>query len=328
VGAMCSTANPAYTARELAHQLKDSTAVYVVTLAALLPVVREAMAVHPGQVRRLFTFDAPGEGAGDDVALFSTLLDNDGSAFPSVTIAPKTDVVGLPYSSGTTGLSKGVMLTHHNITSNIVQIESVFQLKAEDNLLAMLPFFHIYAQTLLLLGGPHYGCTTNVMAKFDPALFLKTIQDRKITVLHIVPPIVLFLAKHPLVDQFDLSSVHTILCGAAPLGEELASAVVERLKIKNLLQGYGMTEMSPVSHISPQGNKKYGAAGILVANTEAMLVDVDTQVPTYIYSLDCSRLPLLTTPLLSFWCLPMLTLLTLFFFPSGARDGAWYRAHR
>jgi acyl-CoA synthetase (AMP-forming)/AMP-acid ligase II len=131
---------------------------YIVTMAALLPVVREAMTELPGQITRIFTFDAP-DGAAD-VMLFSEMLANDGSDFPTdIVIDCKNDVVGLPYSSGTTGLSKGVMLTHHNITSNLQQVDAIFTLKAEDNLLAMLPFFHIYAQTLLLIGAPFHGCT-------------------------------------------------------------------------------------------------------------------------------------------------------------------------
>lgn len=139
--------------------------------------------------------------------------------------------------------------------------------------LAVLPFTHIYALVLLAIGAPIMGAKTIVMNKFDPGQFLTHVQTSKVTALHIVPPIVVFLAKHPVVDRFDLSSVKRIVCGAAPLGEELGQLCKKRLAGVDLLQGYGMTELSPVATISPVNNTKLSSCGTLVPNTRAKLVD-------------------------------------------------------
>jgi acyl-CoA synthetase (AMP-forming)/AMP-acid ligase II len=152
---------------------------------------------------------------------------------------------------------------------------------------------------LLMNGAIRSGNSVVVMNKFDPGLFLTLVQKHKISFLHIVPPIVLFLANHPVVDKFDLSSVHTIVSGAAPLDHDLAKKCSDRLGcdirqgicmrvcwVLNMSMytthmhiyiythtGYGMTELSPVSHISPGKCVKFGSAGLLVANTEARVVD-------------------------------------------------------
>jgi len=145
-----------------------------------------------------------------------------------------------------------------------------------DVCVAILPMFHLYCQALLLNGCPWSGVKVIVFSKFDPAAFLTAIQKEKITVLHIVPPLVLFLAKQPVVDKFDLTSLRCIISGAAPLGQELAELATKRLKLKEMRQGYGMTELSPVTHILPANTTAYGSAGALLPNTECKIVDVDT----------------------------------------------------
>ena len=128
--------------------------------------------------------------------------------------------------------------------------------------------------------GPIRGTRVVVVPKFDPGQYLGLIQKHKATFLHIVPPIMVFLAKHPVVAKFDLTSVHTIVCGAAPLGDDIARQVKKRFpSVKSLRQGYGMTELSPVSHCSPFDNKKYGSAGVLVPNTECKIVDLESGKP-------------------------------------------------
>ena len=117
------------------------------------------------------------------------------------------------------------------------------------------------------------GAKTIVMNKFDPGAFLTHVQTSKVTALHIVPPIVVFLAKHPVVANFDLTSVKRIVCGAAPLGEELGQLCKARLAGVDLLQGYGMTELSPVATVSPVNNTKLSSCGTLVPNTRAKLID-------------------------------------------------------
>ncbi len=156
----------------------------------------------------------------------------------------------LPYSSGTTGLPKGVMLTHRNLIANVLQIDEVFQISEDDVLVGCLPFFHIYGQTVIMNLGLRNGATVVTMPRFDLDQFLALIAEHGVTLANIVPPIALALAKHPAVDDADLSSLRLIMSGAAPLGEELSAAVANRLGVPTI-QGYGMTETSPVTHISP-----------------------------------------------------------------------------
>eukprot|EP00808_Paulinella_micropora_P021377 g81307.t1 len=163
------------------------------------------------------------------------------------------------------------MLTHSNFTWNLMQTLPV--LNPGDVIAGILPFYHIYGLVLVMSQTIFIGATCLVWPKFDPVSTLESIQKHKITVLHLVPPLVIFLAKHPLVAKYDLSSVRLVVSGAAPLTDEVARQMIERLStVKEFKQGYGMTEMSPVSHLSPDGNKKYSSAGKLVANTQAKLV--------------------------------------------------------
>jgi 4-coumarate--CoA ligase len=181
-------------------------------------------------------------------------------------------VVVLPYSSGTTGLSKGVMLTHRNLVSNIVQTIGPADLSESDTFIAVLPFFHIYGMQVLMNSGLRVGATIVTIPRFDLELFLQLHQDHGATRSFVAPPMVVALAKHPVVDSFDLSALTQIFSGAAPLSAELALEAGQRVGCE-VVQGYGMTEMSPVSHLTPPGGYKPGSVGVTAPNTETMIVD-------------------------------------------------------
>jgi acyl-CoA synthetase (AMP-forming)/AMP-acid ligase II len=189
-------------------------------------------------------------------------------------------VVALPYSSGTTGLPKGVMLTHRNLVANLQQCEGMRDFDGfgeDDVVMAVMPFFHIYGMVVILAITLARGGTLVTMPRFDLMEFLGLVQKHRATILPIVPPIVLGMVKHPGVAQFDLSSVRLIFSGAAPLGEDIARALSGKLRCP-VLQGYGMTEASPVTHLSPTRNApvKPGFIGKVVPNTEVKIVDVAT----------------------------------------------------
>jgi len=163
---------------------------------------------------------------------------------------PDKDLAFIAYSSGTTGLPKGVMLSHQNIVANILMIQGAvgkWYRSGSDKLLGVLPFFHIYGLTGLVLQPLYRGIELVVMPAFDLEVFLKSIQEHKITFIYVAPPVLVRLARDPTVDKYDLTSVRMITSGAAPLTKELVDSVYKRLKIK-ISQAYGLTEASPVTH--------------------------------------------------------------------------------
>ena len=185
------------------------------------------------------------------------------------------DLAVLPYSSGTTGLPKGVMLSHHNLVSNLIQMQAALSIGDRDTLIGCLPFFHIYGMTVIMNQGLRNGATIVTMPRFDLEQFLGLLEEHGVTRTYVVPPIAVALAKHPAVDAHDLSSVRTIMSGAAPLGAELAEKVAERLDC-DVIQGYGMTETSPVTHVIRPENNKPGSIGPAIPSTECRLVDPET----------------------------------------------------
>jgi acyl-CoA synthetase (AMP-forming)/AMP-acid ligase II len=270
IGGIVTTINPLYTAAELAYQLKDAGAAYLLTVGPFLDKARQAAAECP--LRELFVF-----GEAEGATPFASLLAG-GGTLPEVDIDPRQDLIAMPYSSGTTGLSKGVMLTHRNLVANILQSQAAFDaLSEDDRVLAILPFFHIYGLVVIMNLGLYMGTTIVTLPRFEMESFLQTLQDHRITYGYVVPPIVLGLAKHPLVDKYDLKSLRVVFSGAAPLGAELAAAASARLGVR-VLQGYGLTETSPVTHCVRVGSPSAsgGSVGQPLPNTESKVIDVST----------------------------------------------------
>jgi acyl-CoA synthetase (AMP-forming)/AMP-acid ligase II len=268
LGGIVTPINPLYTKNEIAHQLKDAGARFLVTIPMFMEKAREA--ADASGIEEVYVF-----GEAEGATPFSTLLVDNGRA-EQVPVDPYNDLVALPYSSGTTGLPKGVMLTHHNLVANIRQMEGLCYFFESDKLICVLPLFHIYGLVVVLNMGLYTGATIVMMPRFELESFLKTAQDYDITLAHLVPPIVLALSKHPVVDNYKLPKLRTIFSGAAPLGEELTKACMERLGC-SVRQGYGMTETSPVTHSSPAPPHtiKFGSVGVPAPNTECKIIDLD-----------------------------------------------------
>ncbi|AUG75236.1 AMP-dependent synthetase [Kitasatospora sp. MMS16-BH015] len=275
-GATVTTVSSLATAGELAGQLRDSGARWLVTIAAFLPVAEAAAAELAAEGRPLREIVLCDETSANGHRTLTDLAAAGGPE-PELDFDPGEDIAVLPYSSGTTGLPKGVMLSHRNIASNLLQSDSVRRPEQGEKILAVLPFFHIYGLAALLSQPLRCGATVVVLPRFELEQFLRTIQEQRIEGVFVAPPVVLALAKHPLVADFDLSSIKYLLCAAAPLDAELGEACAARLGLPRVLQGYGMTELSPVTHAVPldDADPPRGTVGRMVASTELRIGALD-----------------------------------------------------
>ncbi|HZT59892.1 MAG TPA: 4-coumarate--CoA ligase family protein [Pyrinomonadaceae bacterium] len=269
LGGVVTPINPLSTPDEVGKQLGDAGAKYLVTTPQLLGGVR-AVACAAG-VEEFFVF-----GEAEGATPFSSLTEGGArSTDGRAGVDPREDLVVLPYSSGTTGVCKGVMLTHRNLVANLSQLKGAGYDWERETLVCVLPMFHIYGLVVILNHGLWCGSTIVTLPRFDFEQLLRVVRDQRVTLAHLVPPVVLALAKHPLVDSYDLSSLKLIFSGAAPLGAELTRECSARLACE-IVQGYGMTEASPATHVSLQGMNKPGSVGVCVPNTECKVVSVET----------------------------------------------------
>jgi acyl-CoA synthetase (AMP-forming)/AMP-acid ligase II len=268
-GAVATTANALYTAEEVAGQLTDAGAKMLFTVSAFLD--RATAAAKLAGITDVFVFDKA-----DGHTSLSDLLAST-APVPQIEFDTAEDLAVLPYSSGTTGRAKGVMLTHRALVSNIVQTDAMMDTANVKRVLAVLPFFHIYGMQVTLNHALAIGATVITMPKFDLPEFLRIIAEHRTDRVYIAPPIAVALAKHPIVDSYDLSALKVLFSGAAPLDEDLAEVVHKRLGCK-VRQGYGMTEMSPVSHTIPDSRDDIaiGTVGLIVPNMENKIVDLAT----------------------------------------------------
>jgi acyl-CoA synthetase (AMP-forming)/AMP-acid ligase II len=264
-GGTITTINPTYGAEEVRFQLQDAGASLLLTVPMFLEVAAEAM--EGTDVSELYVM-GEADGATPMAALF-------GEPIEQVAVDVVDDVVVLPYSSGTTGLPKGVMLTHHNLVTNICQMEHVIRYEDDEAGLAALPFFHIYGMQVLMNGLIANGVKVVTMPRFDLDQALGLVQSERITRFFAVPPMVLGLAKAPQVDQYDLSSLKQVFSGAAPLGADLANEAGARIGVE-VVQGYGMTELSPVTHSTVEGQGRPGTSGVPISNVECRIVDPES----------------------------------------------------
>ncbi len=270
-GATVTTINSLYTAGEIKKQLADAGATWLITVSPLLAGAKEAASEAGIADDHLIVMD----GAEGHPNLRDFLTEQ--AAPPTVDFDPATHIAVLPYSSGTTGIPKGVMLSHRNLVANVQQCCSNIDLRETDRVLAVLPFFHIYGMTVLLNLALHQRASLVTMPKFDLVEFLTNIQNFKCTYLYIAPPIAVALAKHPIVDQFDISTVHTVFSGAAPLDGDTAAAAARRINAR-MMQGYGMSELSPVSHAMPytMDDVPVSSVGVALPNITCKLIDTES----------------------------------------------------
>ncbi len=275
-GAVASTVNSGYREREIAHQINDSGAGVLIVHESVLPMAESARDATP-DLRRVIVI----EPTGGDPDSFWGLIENAPSTPPAVTLDPREDLAALPYSSGTTGLSKGVMLTHHNLTSNLRQLierpREGANIIPDDVVLVHLPLFHIYALHVLMNGAIGAGATQVMMGRFDMEVFLGLISRHRVTIMFTVPPVAQGLTIYPGVSNYDLSAMRVGFVAAAPTSADLQKRVTESLGFP-IMQGYGLTETSPLLNMDFMEPERirYGSVGPAAADTEERVVDVET----------------------------------------------------
>ncbi|KAL6204868.1 hypothetical protein ACLB2K_022135 [Fragaria x ananassa] len=281
IGAIATTSNPLYTVSELSKQVKDSNPKLVITVPELWEKVKglNLPAVILGPEGSCSQIESTSKMVGfhDLVKLCGTVSD-----FPSVNVK-QTDTAVLLYSSGTTGLSKGVVLTHRNFIASSVMVTHDQELTGEMHrvFLCVLPIFHVFGLAIITYAQLRKGNAVVSMSRFNLEKILMTVEKYKVTHLWVVPPIILALSKDSVVKKYNLSSLKQIGSGAAPLGKELMEECAKVFPQGLVVQGYGMTETCGIVSVENTlvGPRRSGSAGTLVSGVECQIVSVDTLKP-------------------------------------------------
>ncbi|XP_022867626.1 4-coumarate--CoA ligase 2-like [Olea europaea var. sylvestris] len=276
IGAITTTANPLYTPAEIEKQATISKPYLIITHAIYVQKVKN-FAQQNGV--KIFCIDPPPESCFH----FSELTQTDENSIPSVNVHPD-DMVVLPFSSGTTGFPKGVMLTHKNLVTCVSQQvdgeNPTLCVQPEDLTICVLPLFHVYSLITVMLCTLRVGSAILIMQKFEINALMENVQKYKVTIAPFVPPILLAIAKSPVADRFDLSSVRRVVCGAAPMDKNLEDAVRRKLPNAKIGQGYGMTEGGVVSMCLGFAKEafqfKSGSCGTVIRNAQMKINDPQT----------------------------------------------------
>ncbi|MEP6719304.1 MAG: AMP-binding protein [bacterium] len=266
LGGATTMVPPPFTDQEIIKQLEDSDARYLLTVPQLIQNAQKV--AQAAGITKLFVI-----GEAEGAISFASLL-NGAPLASSTPLNVHEDFVALPYSSGTTGLPKGVMLTHRNLVAMLRLMEANEAFSEVDTMICVVPMYHLYGLHIVANLGLSEGATIVTVPRYDLDQFLQMLEKYKVTVAPLVPPLVLTLSQAPQVDQHDLSVLRLIHCGAAMLADNIARQCSRRLGCE-IRYGYGMTEVSPLSHASLPDPKSHrpGSVGFCLPNTECKIVD-------------------------------------------------------
>ncbi|CAN4119395.1 unnamed protein product [Withania somnifera] len=275
LGAIATTVNPMYTVFELTKQVQDCKPKLIITVVELMDKVKDSGL----PVLLIGKRGSCGKG----VVTFDELVGKGGYFDLDKAGIKQSDTAALLYSSGTTGVSKGVVLTHRNFICASLMVTSDQEMVGEMHnvFLCVLPMFHVFGLAVIMYSQLQRGNAIVSMGKFDLELVLHNVEKYRVTNLWIVPPVVLALAKNPVVKKYNLTSLKQIGSGAAPLGKELMEECAKNFPHAFVMQGYGMTETCGIVSVEMQhaGPKHTGSAGTLAAGVEAQIVSVDKPKP-------------------------------------------------
>jgi long-chain acyl-CoA synthetase len=275
LGATVVQTNPMYVERELALQLDNCAAETIIAMNALYPRIENILG--SSNLKNVICVAFPGEVGNPKAISFESLLKENSPNPPEVVIDPKEDIAVLQYTGGTTGVAKGVMLTHSNLLSNVVQTSNWLPLEeGEERFLVVLPLFHVYSMTLNNNVAVFIGGTQYLLPKFDIDTLMKVIDSFKPTIFPGAPTLYIAIINHPKVQEYNLKSIKACISGSAPLPVEVAEHF-NQLTGGMVVEGYGLSEASPVTHVNPfSHNVRVGTIGLPISDTEAKVVDIET----------------------------------------------------
>jgi long-chain acyl-CoA synthetase len=276
IGAAASPMNPSYKEREIAYQLSNSESVAIIVQQELLPLV-EAVRSEAPNLKYIITVGAGRHNSAAHTHFFGDLVQTHPPTPPARADWAWDDMIALPYSSGTTGFPKGVMLSQKNLTYNACQQVATARITALDRMLIFLPLYHVYG--IMLMGQAAIsGATIVLMERFDPITSLELVRKHGITLFYAVPQVLAVLNELPQLHDYNLSTIRYVQCGAAPVPPPLARCFEELTNV-TVMTSYGLTEASPCSHSNPVYDRKLikvETIGLPIHGTKQKIVDVET----------------------------------------------------
>ena len=297
IGGVAVMTNPMYVEREMIHQFNDAGVKVLVGLDHLFPridrVWKETQVEHlvitsirdylPFPLNLLYPLKAKKQKLNMQVPYSTSIHSFKGLVKKSPGKQPRpelgmSEVALLQYTGGTTGVAKGVMLTHSNLAVNVAQITSWLPgiSRGSERFLCVVPIFHVLGMTAVMNWPISLGCTMTLVPRFEIKDFLKTITKARPTIAILVPTILTAMVNYPEISKYDLSSINYVVSGSAPLPVEIMNRF-EKLTGSVILEGYGLTESSPVTHVNPvKSKRKAGSIGIAIPSTDARIVDLET----------------------------------------------------
>ncbi|MGQ9557757.1 MAG: long-chain-fatty-acid--CoA ligase [Desulfurispora sp.] len=282
IGAVVAQVNPMYVERELEHLLNDSGARVIIAYDAFYQRIANVKDVTPLEHVIVFSLGQPAPGIPEGVWRADQLAMSAQGQLPAVEIDPVNDLAVLQYTGGTTGISKGAMLTHRNIVANALQVTAWFNgcRYGEETVLSVLPFFHSYGMTTCVNFGIANAATLVILPRFDIEALMQAINTYKPTLFPGVPTMYIAVNNYPQLEKYDVRSIRYCISGSAPLPVEVAQKF-EELTGGCLVEGYGLSETSPVTHCNAMiGQRKVGSIGMPLPDTLARVVDLETGTRT------------------------------------------------
>lgn len=276
-GGIVTQVNPMLVGKELEHILNDSDVETIVIYEPLLPVINKI--IDNTSIKHVIKVNIEGRDTEDSMAVgFTNFLAKATKPSVPVTINPSEDVAVLQYTGGTTGRSKGAMLTHRNVLANVMQAYEYFKdgiVLGEDRYLTVIPLFHVFGMTSCMNLSIYTGSMSIMLPKFDLEEVLQTIKDLKPTSFPGVPTMYVALTSHPKAEQYGIDSIKLCNSGSAPMPGELLRSFESKTGAQ-ILEGYGLSESSPVTHCNPMfATRKPGSIGIAIPSTDCKIVDLE-----------------------------------------------------